>query len=79
MLKDQDVAAASTIINQGAKRIYQVTDGLRTKHTKKTYQAAFKQFLRDGAKTQDLQVLLDHKSRVLEQMIIGTRVEPIKP
>jgi hypothetical protein len=27
--------------------------------------------LRDGAKTQDLQVLLEHKLRVLEQMIIG--------
>ena len=54
-------------------RIYQVTDGLRSKHTRKAYQIAFNQFLKDGAKikTSDLQVLLDHKPRVLEQMIIG--------
>lgn len=51
--------------------IYQVTDGLRSKHTKKAYQIAFNQFLKDGAKTIDLQVLLDYKPRVLEQMIIG--------
>lgn len=53
------------------ERIYQVTDGLRAKHTKRTYRNAFGQFLRDGAKTTDLQLLLDHKPRVLEQMIIG--------
>ena len=44
---------------------------MRSKHTKKAYQIAFNQFLRDGAKTSDLQVLLDHKPRVLEQMVIG--------
>ncbi len=54
-----------------ANRIYQVTDGLRSKHTRKAYQIAFNQFLKDGAKIRDLQVLLDHKPRVLEQMIIG--------
>jgi hypothetical protein len=52
-------------------RIYQVTDGLRSKDTKKAYRVAFEQFLRDGAKTSDLQVLLDHKPKVLEQMTIG--------
>lgn len=52
-------------------RIYQVTDGLRSKHTKKAYRTGFNQFLKDGAKTTDLQVLLDHKPKVLEQMIIG--------
>lgn len=52
-------------------RIYRITDGLRTKQTKKAYKTAFKQFLKDGAKTQDLIVLLNHKPRVLEQMIIG--------
>ena len=52
-------------------RIYQVTDGLRSKHTKKAYRTGFNQFLKDGAKTTDQQVLLDHKPKVLEQMIIG--------
>ncbi|MPZ08242.1 MAG: hypothetical protein GEU26_17815 [Nitrososphaeraceae archaeon] len=52
-------------------RIYLVTDGLRSKHTKTVYRLVFNQFLREGAHTTDLQVLLDHKPRVLESMIIG--------
>jgi site-specific recombinase XerC len=63
--------AQTSDLEQNRPRIYQVTDGLRSKHTRKAYQIAFNQFLKDGAKTQDLQVLLDHKPRVLEQMIIG--------
>jgi hypothetical protein len=51
-------------------RIYQVTDGLRSKHTKEAYRIAFEHFLRDGAK-KDLQVLLDHKPKILGQLIIG--------
>lgn len=61
-------------INQAQQqqpRIYSVTDGLRSKHTKTNYRLAFKQFLKDGAKTQDLQVLLDYKPRIIEQMVIG--------
>ena len=56
---------------QQSPRIYQVTDGLHSKHTKTNYCLAFGQFLRDGARTTDLQVLLDHKPKVIEQMIIG--------
>jgi hypothetical protein len=52
-------------------RIYLVTDGLRSKHTKANYRLAFKQFLRDGAKTTDLRVLLDYKPKVIEEMVIG--------
>lgn len=52
-------------------RIYLVTDGLKSKYTKRDYRLAFNQFLRDGAKTEDLQVLLDYKSKAIEQMIIG--------
>ena len=52
-------------------RIYLVTDGLKSKYTKRDYRLAFNQFLRDGAKTEDLQVLLDYKPKVIEQMIIG--------
>jgi integrase len=54
-----------------SQRIYNVTDALKSKYTKRDYGYAFSQFLRDGAKTQDLQVLLDHKPRVIEQMLIG--------
>ena len=52
-------------------RIYQVTDGLKSNYTKRDYGYAFKQFLREGAKTGDLQVLLDYKPKVIEQMVIG--------
>lgn len=52
-------------------RIYRVTDALKSKYTKRDYGYAFAQFLKDGAKTQDLQVLLDYKPKVIEQMVIG--------
>lgn len=52
-------------------RIYLVTDGLKSKYTKRDYRLAFNQFLRDGAKTTDLPVLLDYKPKIIEQMIIG--------
>ena len=42
-----------------------------TKDTKRAYHFAFEQFKKDGAKTSDLQVLLDYPPRVIEQMIIG--------
>ena len=59
------------IASSSSPRIYLVTDGLHSKHTKVNYYYAFKQFQRDGAKTEDLQVLLDYKPKVIEQMIIG--------
>jgi integrase len=57
--------------HQQQQRIYLVTDGLRSKHTKIVYRVAFNQFLREGAHTTDIQVLLDYKPRVLESMVIG--------
>ena len=36
-----------------SQRIYNVTDALKSKYTKRAYGYAFSQFLRDGAKTQD--------------------------
>jgi integrase len=56
---------------QQQNRIYLVTDGLKSKYTKRDYRLAFNQFLRDGVKTKDLHVLLDYKPKVIEQMIIG--------
>lgn len=54
-------------------RIYQVTDNLYSKYTKRAYQIAFNQFLTYGAKikTQDVKVLLDKKPREIEAIIIG--------
>lgn len=78
-LRDQEsqesVTTHTEVIEQEYRepvhRIYLVTDALKSKYTKRDYGYAFSQFLRDGAKTQDLQVLLDHKRRVLDEMIIG--------
>jgi integrase len=70
-LDQSSLTEAIEVIASSSPRIYLVTDGLRSKHTKVNYYYAFKQFLRDGAKTEDLQVLLDYKPKVIEQMIIG--------
>ena len=39
-------------------------DYVRSTRELKAYQLAFKQFLKDGAKTQDLRVLLEDKPKV---------------
>jgi hypothetical protein len=77
----EEIQLLSADNNKLTQRIYLVTDGLGSKYTKRDYGYAFAQFQRDGAKTTDLQVLLDYKPRVLEQMtmdilsICETRVE----
>jgi integrase len=63
--------ASETVSDAAGERIYLVTDGLRSKHTKTNYRLTFNQFLKDGAHTTDLQVLLDYKPRILESMVIG--------
>ena len=68
--KEQEQEAKLLVQETNNNRIYQITDGLRSKHTKEAYRIAFEQFLREGAK-KDLQVLLDHKPKILEQLIIG--------
>ena len=67
----EEIQLLSADDNKLTQRIYLVTDGLGSKYTKRDYGYAFAQFQRDGAKTTDLQVLLDYKPRVLEQMTIG--------
>ena len=64
----QEQSSPSSFTQQ---RIYLVTDGLKSKHTKRVYGVLFNQFLRDGAHITDYQVLLDHTPRVLESMVIG--------
>jgi len=51
-------------------RIYQVTDGLKSVHTKETYQIGFKQFLKH-VKNDNLQALIDTKPSVIESKIIS--------
>lgn len=66
----EEIQLLSADDNKLTQRIYLVTDGLGSKYTERL-RYAFAQFQRDGAKTTDLQVLLDYKPRVLEQMTIG--------
>jgi integrase len=49
-------------------RIYEVTAGLSSKHTREVYQRYFNRFL-DHIQIHDLQVLLDFSPKVIKQMI----------
>ena len=52
------------------RRIYLVTDGIKSRQTKKTYLSLFKDFLRTIGSS-DLKTLLDYKSSVIESKIIS--------
>src|SRR5688500_3154229 len=51
---------------QQQERIFQVTDGLRSKYTKRAYHLAFNQFLREAQRLK-----LDFKPNVVEQIVIS--------
>lgn len=51
-------------------RIYDVTDGCRSKDTTATYRIAFKHFLEVTIKSKNLRALLDTKQLVIESKII---------
>lgn len=51
-------------------RVYSVTDGLKSKHTKIAYNIAFNHFLKTTVKSDDLRALLDIKQSVIESKII---------
>jgi integrase len=51
------------------QRIYPVTEGIQSKHTRLTYQQNFDRFL-NKISIRDQQVLLDFSSKVIKQMII---------
>jgi integrase len=51
-------------------KIYDVTDGLKSKYTAKAYAGAFNHFLEVAIKSQDLRVLLNTKQNVIESKII---------
>jgi integrase len=52
------------------RRIYHVTEGVKSSHTKRAYHLAFKTFLKATVKNDDLQSLLDTKRDVVESKII---------
>ena len=56
---------------QEQPRIYQVTDGLKSVHTKEAYQIGFNQFLKVTVKNNDLRTLIDTKPSVIESKIIS--------
>lgn len=53
------------------RRIYLVTDGLKSSDTKRTYRHAFKHFIQIVVKNDDLQALIDTKPSVIESKIIS--------
>jgi integrase len=56
--------------NNIGSRIYDVTAGIQSKHTRATYQHNFDRFL-NKINIHDLQVLLDFSPKVIKQMITG--------
>lgn len=55
---------------QPEPRIYDVTEGLKSHHTKRAYHLAFNHFLRTTVKSDDLRTLLNTKQSVIESKII---------
>jgi site-specific recombinase XerC len=53
------------------RRIYQVTDGLKSLDTIRTYRHAFKHFIKITVRNDNLQALIDTKSSVIESKIIS--------
>ena len=51
-------------------RIYDVTEGLKSKHTKIAYRIAFNHFLDITIKSKDVRALLNTKQNVVESKII---------
>jgi hypothetical protein len=51
-------------------RIYDVTDGQKSKHTKRTHRVAFNHFLNVTVKNTDRRALLNTKQSVIESKII---------
>lgn len=53
------------------RRIYLVTDAIKSPHAKQAYRLAFNHFLKTTVKSQDLRTLLDYKPSVIESKIIS--------
>ena len=57
--------------HQEQRRIYLVTDGLKSHRTRISYDAVFKEFLKVTVRNDDLQALVDTKISVIEAKIIA--------
>ena len=67
----QKQSSTSTSTSKSStRRIYHVTEGVKSSHTKRAYHLAFKTFLKATVKNDDLQALLDTKRDVVESHII---------
>lgn len=55
---------------QQSRRIYLVTDGLKSPHTKRAYSLAYDHFIDTTVKSDDRRALLDTKQDVIESKII---------
>lgn len=53
------------------RRIYEVTDGLKSSDTVRTYRHAFKHFIEITLKNDGLHALIDAKPSVIESKIIS--------
>jgi integrase len=67
MYSEQTTAAKA----KEERRIYRVTDGLKSSDTIRTYRHAFKHFIEITVKNDDLQTLIDTKPSVIESKIVG--------
>ena len=64
------VTSTPIVQQQQQSRIYLVTDGLKSSHTKRAYRLAFDQFIKTTVKSNVLRALLDTKKEVIESKII---------
>ena len=62
--------AASVTATEEERRIYAVTDGLRSKQTARVYKSTFSEFIR-YLQNIDLRILLDYRHDVIESKIIS--------
>jgi integrase len=71
MVADASFYTEQTAAAQEERRIYQVTDGLKSPDTVRTYRHAFKHFIEITVKNDDLQALIVTKPSVIESKIIS--------
>ena len=68
--QEQQVQQSSSSSSSSSEEIYQVTDGLKSWHTKQAYRLAFNHFIKVTVKSDNLRALLDYKHDVIEHKII---------
>lgn len=66
----QNRAQETSFATERQPRIFEVTDGLKSNHTKEAYRIAFNHFLKVTVKNDNRRALLDTKQNVIESKII---------